>query len=76
MKWNIISKIMRKIAFEYNAFSEKDALFRIAFYLCEEVFWEKFDYNASLYFRVKTVGIFKLDICSGCFSFISSEIFL
>ena len=43
-------------------FSQKTHYFRIVLYsnlqfgfLCEEVFWEKFDYNASPYFRVKTV---------------------
>ena len=44
-------------------FSQKMHYFRIALYsdfqsiefLCEEVFWEKFDYNASPYFRVETV---------------------
>ena len=45
-------------------FSQKTHYFRIALYsdfqfkfLCEEVFWDKFDYNASPYFRVKTVGM-------------------
>ena len=43
-------------------FSQKTYYFRIALnphfqfeFLCEEIFWEKFDYNASPYFRVKTV---------------------
>ena len=43
-------------------FLRKTHYFRIALYsnlqfkfLCEEVFWEKFDFNASPYFRVKTV---------------------
>ena len=65
--YSVNSKIRRKISFDYNAFSEKNALFRIALYsnfqfefLCEEFFWEKFDYNASPYFRVKTVVLYVL----------------
>ena len=43
-------KILRKTNFQFEL-------------LCEEVFWEKFDNNASPYFRVKTVAHFTTYWC-------------
>ena len=51
--YSLNPKIRRKILFDYNAFSEKNALFWIELYsnfqfefLCEEFFWEK---NVALF---------------------------
>ena len=59
LNYSLNPKIRRRISFEYNAFSEKNALYSNFQFelLCEEFFREKFDYNASPYFRVETVEI-------------------
>ena len=63
LHYSLNSKIRRNISFQYNAFSEKNALFlnRIIFEFSFRIYMRRcflgFDYNASPYFRFKTVDI-------------------